>query len=85
MPKTWVIIALMRLDFLSVNNYLNSASETIKSADKVDASFDQDGNEVFVFRKSYTEADETFKLKAIVKVTPDGKVILATYFKDTSK
>ena len=66
-----------------INNYLNSASETIKSADKVDASFDQNGNEVFVFRKSYTEADETFKLKAIVKVTPDGKVILATYLQDT--
>ena len=68
-----------------INNYLNSASETIKSADKVDASFDQDGNEVFVFRKSYTEADETFKLQAIVKVTPDGKVILATYFQDTKQ
>ena len=68
-----------------INNYLNSASQTIKSADKVDASFDQDGNEVFVFRKSYTEGKNTVKLQAIVKVTPDGKVILATYFQDTKQ
>jgi len=66
-----------------INNYLNSASKTIKSADKVDASFDQYGNEVFVFHKSYTEGEKPAKLKAIVKVTPDGKIILASYLQDT--
>ncbi len=66
-----------------IDNYLKSVSTTIKnSSGQPDYSFDQAGNRIFTFRASYTEVAQTFKLQAIVKVTPSGKVILLTYFKD---
>ncbi|MBD2500373.1 hypothetical protein [Anabaena azotica] len=68
-----------------MENYLNSASKTIKNSPEPLTSLDQDGNQILIYRGSYTEGNVTYKLKAIVKVSPDGKVNLATYFQDTSK
>ena len=61
--------------------YLGSANKTIKSpTEPVVGKMTQDGSaRSFVFTRTVTEGGKTYTLRAIVIVTSDGRVILATY------
>jgi hypothetical protein len=62
-----------------MDNYLKSLAGTIKTG-QAQHSIDQEGKHVFNFRCTYVEAGETYGMMAIVKVTLEGKVVVATYF-----
>jgi hypothetical protein len=64
-----------------VDNYLKSASETIRNPTRTTNKFDQEGNHVIVFER--TVIDDKGKPRmatAFVKISPDGQMSLASYF-----
>jgi hypothetical protein len=63
-----------------VDKYLAGASETVKIPDNVRINIDQAGNRSIAFeRKIIGTNDKILKGLAIVKISPNGEVTLATY------
>jgi hypothetical protein len=63
-----------------VENYLNSASTTINEPTRPPSiGVDQNGNRIIKFERDIIEDGEVRTGLAIVKVSPDGEMSLATY------
>jgi hypothetical protein len=61
-----------------VADFLASAKKTIQTG-APDVKINQDGSRNLSFVREVTEGETTYKLTAMVKVTDEGKILLATY------
>ncbi|MGF1490242.1 MAG: hypothetical protein ACFBSE_24390, partial [Prochloraceae cyanobacterium] len=63
------------------DDYYQSAIKTIKESTEVNSSYSQNGNLSLIFKATYVEGEDVYKLQTIVGVSLEGKAAILTYFK----